>query len=159
VPDAACPRVAYSWRCQIAFQPLTDCSAPIRGHSISLGDITPEWRQIDRGVTSDLARVEGLRTVDRLRLRARLADREVARQRSIILQLLDSLELVDSLVLGRAAQPQTTEVETLEAIHLATALVWRETIDAKLIMATHDLALAIAAEAHGVRVVGVQSGR
>ena len=83
----------------------------------------------------------------------------MARQRSIILQLLDSLELVDSLVFGRAAQPQTTEVETLEAIRLATALVWRETIDAKLIMATHDLALAIAAEVHGVRVVGVQSGR
>ena len=50
------------------------------------------------------------RTLDRLRLRARLADAEVARRRAIILQLLDSLELVevDSLVLDRAAQPQPT---------------------------------------------------
>lgn len=95
--------------------------------------------------------------MDRLRLRARLADTEVARRRSIILQLLDSLELVelDFLVLDRAAQPQPTELGTLDAIHLATALLWRETVDAKLVMATHDVALATAAEAHGFKVVGV----
>ncbi len=130
---------------------------------IALGqaDALPEWRQIDRGITSVLAGVEGLRTIDRLRVRARLGDAEVARRRSIILQLLDSLELVelDSLVLERAAQPQPTELGTLDAIHLATALLWRETRDAKLVMATHDLALSTAAEAHGFKVVGLQSGR
>ena len=128
---------------------------------IALGqaDALPEWRQIDRGITSVLARVEGLRTLDRVRLRTQLADREVARRRSIILQLLGSLELVelDSLVLDRAAQPQPTELGTLDAIHLATALLWRESFDAKLVMATHDVALGTAAEAHGFRVVGVQS--
>ena len=130
---------------------------------VALGqaDALPEWRQIDRGVTSVLARVEGLRTLDRLRLRARLADAEVARRRAIILQLLDSLELVevDSLVLDRAAQPQPTELGTLDAIHLATALLWREAVHAELVMASHDVALATAAQAHGFRVVGMQSGR
>ena len=128
---------------------------------VALGqaDALPEWRQVDRGVTSALTRVEGLRTLDRLRLRARLADAETARRRAIILQLLDSLELVevDSLVLDRAAQPQPTELGTLDAIHLATALLWRETMDVQLIMATHDVALATAAQAHGFRLVGVQS--
>ena len=130
---------------------------------VALGqaDALPEWRQVDRGVTSALTRVEGLRTLDRLRLRARLADAEVARRRAIILQLLDSLELVevDSLVLDRAAQPQPTELGTLDAIHLATALLWRETMGAQLVMATHDVALATAAQAHGFRVVGVRSRR
>lgn len=130
---------------------------------VALGqaDALPEWRQVDRGVTSALTRVEGLRTLDRLRLRARLADAEVARWRAIILQLLDSLELVevDSLVLDRAAQPQPTELGTLDAIHLATALLWRETMGAQLVMATHDVALATGAQAHGFRVVGVQSRR
>ena len=130
---------------------------------VALGqaDALPEWRQVDRGVTSALTRVEGLRTLDRLRLRAQLADVEVARRRAIILQLLDSLELVelDSLVLDRAAQPQPTEVGTLDAIHLATALLWRETMGAQLIMATHDVALATAAQAHGFRVMGGQSPR
>ena len=129
---------------------------------VALGqaDALPEWRQVDRGVTSALTRVEGLRTLDRLRLRARLADAEVARRRAIILQLLDSLELVeaDSLVLDRAAQPQPTELGTLDAIHLATALLWRETMGARLVMATHDVALATAAQAHGFRVVGVHDG-
>ena len=130
---------------------------------VALGqaDALPEWRQVDRGVTSALTRVEGLRTLDRLRLRARLADAEVARRRAIILQLLDSLELVevDFLVLDRAAQPQPTELGTLDAIHLATALLWRETMGAQLVMATHDVALATAAQAHGFRVLGVQSRR
>ncbi len=130
---------------------------------VALGqaDALPEWRQVDRGVTSALTRVEGLRTLDRLRPRARLADAEVARRRAIVLQLLDSLELVevDSLVLDRAAQPQPTELGTLDAIHLATALLWRETMGAQLVMATHDVALATAAQAHGFRVVGVQSRR
>jgi len=130
---------------------------------VALGqaDALPEWRQLDRGVTSALTKVEGLRTLDRLRLRARLADAEVARRRAIILQLLDSLELVevDSLVLDRAAQPQPTELGTLDAIHLTTALLWRETMGARLVMATHDVALATAAQAHGFRVVGVQSRR
>jgi len=130
---------------------------------VALGqaDALPEWRQVDRGVTSALTRVEGLRTLDRLRLRARLADAEVARRRAIILQLLDSLELVevDFLVLDRAAQPQPTELGTLDAIHLATALLWRETMGARLVMATHDVALATAAQAHGFRVLGVQSRR
>ena len=129
---------------------------------VALGqaDALPEWRQVDRGVTSALTRVEGLRTLDRLRLRARLADAEMARRRAIILQLLDSLELVevDSLVLDRAAQPQPTELGTLDAIHLATALLWRETMGAELVMATHDVALATAAQAHGFRVVGVHDG-
>jgi len=129
---------------------------------VALGqaDALPEWRQVVRGVTSALTRVEGLRTLDRLRLRARLADAEMARRRAIILQLLDSLELVevDSQVLDRAAQPQPTELGTLDAIHLATALLWRETMGAELVMATHDVALATAAQAHGFRVVGVHDG-
>ncbi len=126
---------------------------------VALGqaDALAEWQQIERGVSSVLARVEGLRTLDRLRLRARLADAEVARRRAIVLRLLDSLELVelDALVLDRAAQPQPTELGTLDAIHLATALLWRQTADSKLVMATHDIALATAAQAHGLRVVGV----
>ena len=129
---------------------------------VALGQASalPEWRQIDRGVTSLLARVEGLRTLDRLRLRVRLRDAEVARRRGFFLQSLDSLELVevDSLVLDRAAQPQPTELGTLDAIHLATALLWREAVHTELVMATHDIALATAALAYGFRVVGARTG-
>ena len=57
-------------------------------------------------------------------------------------------------VLARAAQPLPTELGTLDAIHLATALLWREHARTDVVMATHDVALATAARAHGFTVVG-----
>jgi predicted nucleic acid-binding protein len=120
-------------------------------------DALPEWRQIQQGVSSSLVMTESLRTLDRLRLRARLSDVEVARRRATILRLIASLELVelDTAVLDRAAQPMPTELGTLDAIHLATALLWKEMAQADLVMATHDTTLGLGAEAHGLPVVGV----
>ena len=120
-------------------------------------DALPEWRRIDRGVSSALIVTECLRTLDRLSLAARLSDEEVAIRRSTILSLIDSLEIVeiDSSILGRAAQPMPTELGTLDAIHLATALLWKESVGAAPVMATHDVALALAARAHGLNVAGV----
>jgi len=40
----------------------------------------PEWRQIERGISSTLVSTESLRTLDRVRLVAQLSDIEVARQ-------------------------------------------------------------------------------
>jgi hypothetical protein len=77
-----------------------------------------------RGVSSALISTECLRTLDRLRLRVKLDDVEVARRRAKILDLITSVEIVeiDAAVLDRAAQPMPTELGTLDAIHLATAL-------------------------------------
>ncbi len=125
---------------------------------VALGqpDALPEWSRIRRGVASALVMTESLRTLDRLRLRAGLPDADVAERRGIILALIASLELVDvdPVVLDRASQPMPTELGTLDAIHLATALLWKELARADLVMATHDRALALAAKAHGLRVVG-----
>ena len=57
-------------------------------------------------------------------------------------------------VLARAAQPLPTELGTLDAIHLATALLWREHTGGDIVMATHDVALGMAARACGLSVVG-----
>ncbi|PYR92463.1 MAG: VapC toxin family PIN domain ribonuclease [Acidobacteria bacterium] len=125
---------------------------------VALGqpDALPEWRQINQGVSSALIMTESLRTLDRLRLRANLTDAEVAKRRATILALIASLELVevDAIVLDRAAQPMPTELGTLDAIHLATALLWKQVTRTDLVVATHDGALALAAHAHGLAVVG-----
>jgi hypothetical protein len=99
---------------------------------------------------------ESLRTLDRVRLRVNLSDIEVARRRATILALIDSLELVeiDDSVLGRAAQPMPTELGTLDAIHLASALLWKDALGVDPVMVTHDKALALAAQAHGLKVLG-----
>ncbi|HEX4159973.1 MAG TPA: type II toxin-antitoxin system VapC family toxin [Rhizomicrobium sp.] len=115
-----------------------------------------EWRQIDRGVSSALISTESLRTLDRVRLRSGLSDSDVAIRRAAILSLIDSLELVeiDAIVLDRAAQPMPTELGTLDAIHLASALLWKDATGIDPVMATHDGALGLAAQAHGLKVVG-----
>lgn len=121
-------------------------------------DALPEWSRIERGVSSALLGTESLRTLDRLRLRVRLTDAEVAKRRAAILELTAALEIVevDAVVLDRAAQPMPTELGTLDAIHLATALLWKDVVREPLTMATHDAALALAARAHGLPVVGVR---
>jgi uncharacterized protein len=119
----------------------------------------PEWSQINRGVASALVATESLRTLDRLRLRAKISDSEVATRREAVLALIGSLELieVDNAVLNRAAQPMPTELGTLDAIHLASALLWQESGDEGLTMATHDRALALCARAHGMQVRGTSA--
>jgi predicted nucleic acid-binding protein len=116
-----------------------------------------EWPKVQRGVSSVLATTESLRSLDRLRLRAHLSDEEVSTRRAAVLSLLASFELVelDITVLDRASQPMPTEIGTLDAIHLATALLWKSMTGTNLTMATHDRALGIAAKAHGLPVVGL----
>jgi predicted nucleic acid-binding protein len=108
------------------------------------------------GVSSALIATESLRTLDRLRLRAQWSDAAAASRRQAVLAVVASLELVeiDATVLDRAAQPMPAELGTLDAIHLASALLWRESTGEELTMATHDRALALGAQAHGIRVVG-----
>ena len=126
---------------------------------VALGqpDALPEWSLIQQGVSSALVTTESLRTLDRLRLRVKLADAEVATHRATLLALIASLDVVeiDAVLLDRAAQPMPTELGTLDAIHLATALLWKEMTGESLVMATHDAALAVGAQAHGFHVVGV----
>jgi predicted nucleic acid-binding protein len=115
-----------------------------------------EWSAIDRGVTSELAQVECLRTLDRMRARGQLTDDAVGSARKTVLQLLDALELVllGPAVLRRAADPFPTPLGTLDALHLATALEWRAAREPALVLATHDAELALAAAACGLEVIG-----
>jgi len=116
-----------------------------------------EWRSITQGVASALVEVECLRTLDRLRLTEGLEDAEIAVRREAVFRLLEAAELValTNPVLARVSQPLPTALGILDAIHLATALLWKDRSGADLVMATHDDALATAARASGLRVVGV----
>ena len=115
-----------------------------------------EWKDLTQTVASALVEVECLRTLDRLRVSQALADRVIAERRAVVYQLLESMDVVDITypVLARAAQPLPTALGTLDAIHLATALLWKENSGQELSMATHDVALSIAAKASGLRVIG-----
>ncbi len=116
-----------------------------------------EWDQILLAVSSSLASVECLRTLDRFRLAQGMGDPQIAATRALILKALSRIRLVDPTrdVLTRASDPLPTALGTLDAIHLTTALQWQASTGDRLVMATHDGALGMAARACGMEVVGV----
>ena len=113
------------------------------------------WKAITRPIASDLVRLECLRTIDRARIQLGLDGREVALRREAVFEQLDAFELIplDPVVLERAAEPFPTVVGTLDALHLASALVVRPELP-DLRFATHDQGLAVAARAMGFVVLG-----
>ena len=116
-----------------------------------------EWALIDSAIGSALVEVECLRSLDRLRLRGGLSDAAIAARREALFRLTEAMELVEPgrPVLARAAEPFPTSLGTLDAIHLATAALWREERGGELVMATHDAELGLASRALGFRVVGL----
>jgi hypothetical protein len=96
-----------------------------------------------------------MRAIERYRTMRDIDDPEVADRRGGALRILASFGLagVTDEVLQRAADPFPVYVATLDAIHLATAILIREA-HADLHFATHDRTLALAAKAVGFQVIG-----
>ncbi|MBA2311440.1 MAG: PIN domain-containing protein [Actinobacteria bacterium] len=113
------------------------------------------WPKITNAVSSELIRLECLRTIDRARIRLGLEDELVAKHRSEVLEAVDAFSLValDSIVLERASDPFPTLLGSLDAIHLASALLIQDELYG-LEFATHDDALGTAARATGFSVHG-----
>lgn len=113
-------------------------------------------KSFDGLVSSELIAVECARTIDRLRLEGSLTVEEAATRQRAIADWLDAFDLVllRPPVLNRASEPLPTPLGALDAILLATALVWRERVGELPMMATHDAALGLAARAFGFDVRG-----
>jgi predicted nucleic acid-binding protein len=105
-------------------------------------------------VASDLMEVEALRTLYRTHSEGRLSDDElgarIAELREIV-AALDQFPITKS-VLRRAGGPLAGVLKTLDAIHLATALLWSEHFGENIVMITHDRQLARVARASGLEV-------
>ena len=114
------------------------------------------WGQWNKAYSSELWRVEALRTVDRLRLTHEISDAEVAelvRDIQIIHETF-AIHPITNQVLQRASETFPTVVGTLDALHLATALSTREIENLDLLL-THDSQLATAARSLGFEVMGI----
>jgi predicted nucleic acid-binding protein len=107
-------------------------------------------------VSSELIAVESARTIDRLRIQGALTTAEAAQRTTAINAWLEAIDLVllRPPVLGRASEPMPLPIGTLDAVHLATALIWRERMGPLPEMATHDAALGAAARTFGFDVRG-----
>jgi predicted nucleic acid-binding protein len=116
-----------------------------------------ELRTYDGLVSSELIAVESARTIDRLRLHGTLTAEEAAARLRTVSEWLEAIDLVlvRPPVLGRASEPMPMPLGTLDALHLATALIWRDRLGSLPTMATHDSALGLAARAFGFNVLGI----
>lgn len=108
-------------------------------------------------VSSEVITVESLRTIDRLRIQGALSTEDAASRRETAMQWLEAVDLVllQRPILVRASEPFPTPLGTLDALHLSTALVWQDRMRQRLVMATHDRDLALAARSFGFDVRGV----
>ncbi|MBI4607026.1 MAG: PIN domain-containing protein [Planctomycetes bacterium] len=115
-----------------------------------------EIKDVEHAVSSELLKVECLRTIDRLRIQVPLSDKDVAFRNEAVFQVLRATELVllSPPILDRASQPFPTTVRTLDALHLASALLWRQGEGKDLTVLTHDRELGLAARAVGFQVLG-----
>ena len=132
-----------------------DASVAIRKLQREAGSLR-QWGQWERAYSSELLRVEVLRTIDRTRLRGTLTDREAADLVEKARAIFDGLELIEltETVLNRAAQSFLTPLGTLDALHLATALRLVESSGVELTFLTHDTELATAARSVNFKVEG-----
>lgn len=118
-----------------------------------------EWNEIDLGVTSEITRVECYRTIDRLWSTDVLDDDDYAAKCVEAEDLLSRIDVVPLTkeILRRASQSLPTPIGTLDAIHLVSAMTYRErqdTDERPIVMATHDRSLAAGARAAHFELLG-----
>jgi predicted nucleic acid-binding protein len=115
-----------------------------------------ELRSYDTLVSSELIAIESCRTIDRLRLQGSLTTEEAALRLAVVTDWIEAIDLVllRPPVLSRASEPLPTPLGTLDALHLATALIWRDRMGSLPTLATHDATLGLAARTFGFDVRG-----
>ena len=115
------------------------------------------FKKISLGVSSELIRVECLRVIDRLRISASLSDTDTAALSEELHRACGTMEFIrlSPLVLGMAGQSFPTTVRTLDALHLASALLWTQSKGTDLVFLTHDNQQGTAARALGFCVDGI----
>lgn len=118
-------------------------------------DPLPEWDFIPFSVSSALLEVECYRTIHRMRHTGELTAAEAEAKRAKVDEMLRDVQLraIEPQILARAAEPFPASVATLDAIHLATAVAYRD--ERPILFATHDKQLAKAAAALRFEVIGV----
>src|SRR4051794_33796959 len=117
-----------------------------------------EWPHITRGITSTLMRVECCRSLDRLVRDGNITNDQYALKLTDVDRTLATMAVlrISSDVLTAASRRLGIRVDTLDAIHLATAeRYWRtHRAEAALVSPTHDRPLAAAARHVGFEVIG-----
>lgn len=133
-----------------------DTSVAIR-RLFDASNALPGWGKWEAAYTSELWRVEAMRTVHRLRMENRINDHDVARLRDDVDTIDQCFHVIqlNRRILQQASEAMPTIIGTLDAIHLATALQARSSIAIDRFV-THDKQQAMAARSVGFVIEGVE---
>jgi predicted nucleic acid-binding protein len=114
------------------------------------------WEEIEHAISSGLLQVECQRTLERMRLAEKKSADVIATRQKTVEYLMSAVDLFDVTngILQRAGERFVAPLKTLDAIHLATALAFRDERHENLAFATHDKQLARAAGALDFPVLG-----
>ncbi len=114
------------------------------------------WGTWQSAFASELLGLEARRTIDRLRLLGALDDAGVVAAIASLARIERGLHhvVLNRAILRRAAMPMGTVVKTLDALHLASAVLLRERQGVDVTFATHDAQQAAAAAALGFACIG-----
>ncbi|HEX6101322.1 MAG TPA: PIN domain-containing protein [Thermoanaerobaculia bacterium] len=118
-----------------------------------------EWDDLHEGICSPLLAVECHRTLDRFWREDRITDADLEAKRVEMSAIMKHASVVplNERVLDAASQPMPTIIAALDAIHLASAILYRAAQpenERPLLFATHDNQLATAARAMHFEVIG-----
>jgi len=114
------------------------------------------WDGWDVVCASEFLKVEARRVLDRLRLDAILDDERLAEAHDELVRIEASIAFISltPIVLERASAPMPTVVKTLDAVHLISAVLYRESDAGDMTFISHDAQQTTAARALGFRCVG-----
>lgn len=113
----------------------------------------PQFKKVG---ASELVSIECNRVIDRYRLENLLDDRTLTAAKKALTAMIDGMHIIEltAPIKRRAAESFPTVIGTLDALHLASALLWRDHGGDSVTMATHDRQLACGAAALQFPVIG-----
>ena len=133
-------------------------SSIILRHAVEDKNALMDLEQFANGaMTSALTRVECFRVLDRWRLTHEVSEQQISKAWVTTREFLQSLKTIPitAAVIEAASQSFPIALKSLDAIHLASAILARNKSNTDAVMVTHDVKLALAAQAMDLRIAGI----
>jgi hypothetical protein len=106
---------------------------------------------------SEILKIECFRTLDRIKHSFSISDDEISDKHASLYKILNTLYIIklSDPIIQRACESFPISLKSLDAIHLATSILWRQQENEKILFLTHDVQLSKSALASGFEVLGV----
>ncbi|MCX7117340.1 MAG: type II toxin-antitoxin system VapC family toxin [Legionellales bacterium] len=114
-------------------------------------------KNLESFFASEILKIECFRTIDRMHRSLHLSDKDIAERYGALHAILKTIHFIkfSGIICQKASEPFPIVLKTLDAIHLASAILWQQQEEKECLFLTHDHQLAKAATTVGFNVLGV----